>query len=149
MSVSILKIKHKWLIPVLSLCLLSLPEVLCQHKTAAQSFDNPVSLEWLEENLKKESPRLILTQELEEKLVQKIQNDPSVRKSYQLIRQEALLISCLEPLSYRMTGRRMLGVSREAIRRLVTLALVYRIEKDQRYLDKLSEELEAVCSFSD
>ena len=55
----------------------------------------------------------------------------------------------LFPLVRQMRGRRLLGVSREAVRRLSTLALAYRFEREESYLHRLEEELKAVCSFSD
>ena len=55
----------------------------------------------------------------------------------------------LEPLHYQKTGRRLLGISREAIRRLTTLSLIFRFEKEDKYLKKLETELAAVCRFKD
>lgn len=48
-----------------------------------------------------------------------------------------------------MTGRRLLSVSREAIGRLTTLSLIYRFQRNPLHLQKLEEELKAVCNFND
>lgn len=48
-----------------------------------------------------------------------------------------------------MTGRRLLTVSRDALSRIGILSTVFSISKEQRFLDKLNEEIIAVCSFSD
>lgn len=52
-------------------------------------------------------------------------------------------------LQRQLTGRRLLGVSRECLRRVFFLAYAWRMEKDQRYADRAISEMMAVCSFSD
>ncbi len=105
---------------------------------------------WIRSHLRGSAPRLILTPEIEAMVRMKLVGaDPLTSMGLQLLNREAGSILALEPLVYQKTGRRLLGVSREAIRRLTTLALVYRFERDQRYLQKLEEELVAVCSFVD
>jgi hypothetical protein len=113
-------------------------------------YEHPVSVDWVREHLKETAPRLILTPELETTLNQKLQNgDPLTSGWYRLLLEGAESMLELDPLSYEKSGRRLLGVSREAIRRLTTLSLAYRFEKDQRYLLKLEEELTAISSFGD
>lgn len=61
---------------------------------------------------------------------------------------------CLEketPLEYRKdaSGRRILKVSNEAVRRLVSLSYAWRITGNRLYLNKAEENVEAVCSFPD
>jgi hypothetical protein len=112
--------------------------------------NNPVSMEWIHKHIRSESPRLILTPELESSIREKIQSgDQTVKKGLQLLEQNAETMLELEPLAYQMEGRRLLGVSREAIRRITTLALVYRFERNESYLKRLEEELRAVCAFRD
>src|SRR3546814_4453544 len=48
-----------------------------------------------------------------------------------------------------MTGRRLLGVSREMLYRMNMLGMVYRIEKKPEILQRINDELVAVCNFSD
>ena len=110
---------------------------------------NPVSLEWLEANLKKETPRLILTSELEAQIKEKIQSDSLVKAYYQLLKLKADATLNEAPLTYNKKGRRLLGVSREALRRILPLALLARFEKDPKYIERLEKSLQAVCSFSD
>jgi|GEM_PF-40456 len=112
-------------------------------------FENPVSVQWLRENICSTTPRLILTPLLESRIRQKLHDDPMTQNGYRLVEAVAESILEAEPLTYTKTGRRLLGVSREAIRRLTALALVYRMEKDPRYLERLERELETVCAFPD
>ena len=48
-----------------------------------------------------------------------------------------------------MTGRRLLHVSREALKRIFYLSTVYRMEGDRKYSDRAVKEMLAVCRFSD
>ena len=59
---------------------------------------------------------------------------------------EALL---KEPvLTRKQEGRRLLGVSREALYRISTLAMAFRLTDDVRFRDRGVAELRAVCAFS-
>jgi hypothetical protein len=117
---------------------------------AGQRLENPVSMDWINERLFATHPRLILTPELEYTLWDRLDSgDSLVAGGMQLLMRHAESMLELEPLVRQQRGRRLLGVSREAIRRLTTLALAHRFERDGRYLSKLEEELRAVCSFSD
>ena len=53
------------------------------------------------------------------------------------------------PSEREMEGRRLLGVSREALKRVLSLAFAYRIDGDARHLGRAREELLAVAAFSD
>jgi hypothetical protein len=55
-----------------------------------------------------------------------------------------------EPLLERkLEGRRLLGVSRALLWRVNMLGMVYRVEKNPKILNRINEELIAVCNFSD
>ena len=54
-----------------------------------------------------------------------------------------------QPVERKMTGRRLLSVSRRALYRISTLSMTYRITGERRYLDRALCELKAVCAFSD
>jgi len=120
------------------------------RSSSGNEFENPVSMEWISEHLKATTPRLILTPEKEATIREKIEaGDKVTDMGFQLLRNSANSIMEFEPLSYKKSGKRLLGVSREAVRRLTTLALVYRFDKDEHHLNKLEEELRAVSSFKD
>jgi len=117
---------------------------------AGQRQENPVSMEWINERLFATHPRLILTPELENTLWNRLDSgDSLVAGGMQMLMRHAESMLELDPLIREQRGRRLLGVSREAVRRLSTLALAYRFERDERYLSRLEEELQAVCSFGD
>ncbi len=115
---------------------------------AGGGFVNPVSMEWIRDHIRTDPPRLILTPEVESLVRRKLENgDKITRNGLKLLAGSADALLEVDPLVYKQTGRRLLGVSREAIHRLTTLALVYRFEKDEKHLERLEEELKAVCSF--
>jgi hypothetical protein len=117
---------------------------------AGTGFGNPVTMEWITDHLRSGHPRLILTPAMDSLVRGKLAaGDPIATKGLALLRLGADKILELEPLAYQKTGRRLLGVSREAVRRMTTLALIYRLVGGEEYLQRLEEELTAVCSFSD
>ncbi|MEA3460569.1 MAG: hypothetical protein U9R49_01740, partial [Bacteroidota bacterium] len=116
---------------------------------ADRHMKNPVTMEWIEERLFGTHPRLILTPELEHLIWQQLDDGDSLAgMGLELIRRNADSILNLDPLVRKMTGRRLLDISREAVGRLTTLSLAYRFQKDPLHLQKLEEELQAVCNFN-
>jgi len=142
--------KNRLKIIVTGLCLIFIiPAGWSQNLPLNGSFENPVSMEWIHENIRQESPRLILTPELEKELIRKLETAPLAQSAFLLLRNNAERILTLEPLVYNKLGKRLLSVSRDAVWRMSTLALVYRIDRKEAYLEKLETELESVCGFGD
>ncbi|MCB0855627.1 MAG: hypothetical protein KDD63_25565, partial [Bacteroidetes bacterium] len=112
-------------------------------------LDNPVTLSYLKQHLQKNSPRLVLNKNIEKKLKQKVKTDPVVSNLYKAIQLNAGKIQTEPLLVRKMTGRRLLHVSREMLYRMNMLGMVYRMEKDKTVLKRINEELLAVCQFSD
>jgi hypothetical protein len=118
-----------------------------EHEPVA--LENPMSVDYLRKNLRKDAPRLILTKDLIKELREKIKTVPEVRNYYEAIKLNAQQI-LTEPLLERIvTGRRLLSVSREMLYRMGILGMVYSMEGDKQILNRINDELLAVCSFSD
>lgn len=118
--------------------------------SAGERKPNPVSMEWIRECLPDKGPKLILSPELEAQLKEKLASGDNITTmGFQLLEQKADALLKLETLAYEKQGRRLLGVSREALNRITTLALAYRLKKDQRYLQQLEREMLSVCTFKD
>lgn len=115
----------------------------------AQTFENPITTDWISENLQSTSPRLILTTDIEKVLKAKIQTNESTQLAYRLLLHEADDLLNEPPLERKQIGRRLLSVSRETVRRLSTLSLAHRLTEKAVYLDRLEQELIAVSSFGD
>jgi N-acetylneuraminic acid mutarotase len=110
---------------------------------------NPMSIDYLQANLSKEHPRLVLTPVIEARLKEKLKTDPVVQNAYEAVRLNARKIQSEDLLERKKIGRRLLSVSREMLYRMNMLGMVYRMEKDKKILNRINEELIAVCNFSD
>ncbi len=114
-----------------------------------QALENPITTEYLKKSLRKTHPRLVLTPTLQKSLTKKVETDPVLKNFYQAIQQNADRIFEEALLERKKIGRRLLSVSREMLYRMNMLGMVYVIEKDRRMLDRIQQEIEAVCQFSD
>ncbi|MBK8503761.1 MAG: heparinase II/III family protein [Saprospiraceae bacterium] len=112
-------------------------------------LQNPMTVEYLKKNLRKKSPRLILTSDYRKDLREKVKSIPPVENYYAAIKLNAAKILD-EPLLQRIQiGRRLLSVSREMLYRMGILSMVYSIENDEKFLRRINDELTAVCNFTD
>ncbi len=130
------------------LCLAITIPAIAQEKEIPM-LDNPMSVQYLKKNLRKSQPRLVLNPATEKNLREKLKTDPviqNVYKAIQLNADEAMTKPLLERIK---TGRRLLSVSREMLWRMNMLCMVYRIDKDKKVLERINEEVLAVCNFSD
>lgn len=112
-------------------------------------IDNPMSVEFLQKRLRPDHPRLVFTPEILAGLKEKLKTDPVLQHRMAAIRLNAEQI-CSEPLLERkMTGHRLLSVSREMLYRVNMLGAVYLLDRDPAALARINEELLAVCAFED
>ena len=112
-------------------------------------LENPMAVAYLKKNLRKSSPRLILTPAAEKQLRKKLKTDPVVQNVYEAIRLNAQQVQTEPLLERKMEGRRLLSTSREMLRRVNVLGMVYRLDGDAKVLNRLNDEVLAVCGFSD
>jgi len=110
---------------------------------------NPMTVQYLKKNLHKAKPRLVLNARIECNLKKKLKNDPVVQNMYAAIKLNAAEVQTKPLLERIKTGRRLLSVSREMLWRMNMLGMVYRMEKDPEVLQRINEEVIAVCNFSD
>lgn len=112
-------------------------------------LQNPISVKYLQTNLLKTQPRLVLNADLEKLVKSKLKSDPVIQNMYKAIQLNAAEIQQKPLLERKLEGRRLLGVSREMLYRINMLGMVYRIEKDAKILDRINKEVVAVCNFTD
>lgn len=112
-------------------------------------LENPISVKYIKSNLRKSSPKLVLTPALEKKLKADLKSDPVVKNYYAAMKLNAQSILKEPLLTRNVVGRRLLGTSREMLYRMNVLGMVYRMEKDPAILKRIDDELKAVCNFSD
>ena len=130
------------------LCLVIILPSFAQEKEIPM-LDNPMSVKYLKKNLRKSYPRLVLNSAIEKNLKKKLKTDPVIQNVYKAIQLNAAEIQ-IKPLLERIKiGRRLLSVSREMLWRMNMLCMVYRIENDPKVLQRINDEVVAVCNFTD
>jgi len=94
-------------------------------------------------------PRLLMTDRDLAAVKAKIQSQPAWQGFRQALLTKADGIVKQEPVTRRMTGRRLLGVSRRCLDRVLTLSMAYRLTTRRVYLTRAESEMLAAASFSD
>ena len=94
-------------------------------------------------------PRLLLLAGEENELKRAIAAEPAYGRLHAGIVQTSDTLLRKPVLQRIQTGRRLLSVSREALRRVFFLAYAYRITGHEKYLKRAEQELLAVAAFSD
>jgi len=112
-------------------------------------LENPMDVAYLKKKLRKGSPRLILTPAIEKQLKKDLKSDEVVKNMYQAIKLNAEEIQQQPLLERNVVGRRLLGTSREMLYRMNILGMVYLMEQDEKVLNRINDEVIAVCNFSD
>ncbi len=95
-----------------------------------------------------EHPRLLATKEDFDRIKKDVEEVPVVGEWYQNLMERAEKELLTEPYTYRSTD----GVRMDAatnMRRFEILALLYNLNGDKRYVDKLWEDMEAICQYED
>ena len=82
-------------------------------------------------------------------LKERVKTDELAKAGAEHVRAVADQMLKTQPLARQLEGRRLLGVCREALYRINTLAMAYRLYGDRAHLDRAVAELKAVCAFSD
>ncbi|MDR1381042.1 MAG: heparinase II/III family protein [Tannerella sp.] len=96
-----------------------------------------------------EHPRLLMLDGEEQTIKAIVASDPARAKVHRAIIDECDRIAGLPELERIMTGKRLLSVSREAIRRIFYLSYAYRMTAEARYLAKAEREMLALAAFED
>lgn len=94
-------------------------------------------------------PRILWMAGEEETVKKNIQAEPIWNELHQSIIAECDNIIQQPVLERIQTGRRLLDVSREALRRIFYLSYAYRMERDERYLKHAEKEMLAISAFTD
>lgn len=92
-------------------------------------------------------PRLLLTPQKMKEVDEKIKKDPCWASYYEALKKTGDGL-CKKPvLEFKKEGRRLLGVSREALLRLLTWGFLYQYTKDKSYADRAEKEMLALAVF--
>ncbi len=94
-------------------------------------------------------PRILMGPGQEKTIIQKITGDKLAKKLHDAILAESDKMVSLPPQERIKIGKRLLNVSREALRRLFFLSYAYRMSGDEKYSKRAEQEMLAVAAFSD
>lgn len=94
-------------------------------------------------------PRILMLKGEEKALLKKIKQDSYWKEIHAITLAEANKILSLPPSERTMEGRRLLGVSRENLRRIFFLSYAYRLTGDKKYALRAEQEMLKVASFKD
>lgn len=94
-------------------------------------------------------PRLLLKAGEEQKIIKLINTNSSMMKVHQCIINYANEVIAKPPLERVFSGKRLLDVSREAIKRIYFLSYGFRMTGETKYAIRAEQELLAVCEFKD
>jgi len=94
-------------------------------------------------------PRILLLEGEEQQIRELINSDETWKKMHLAIIEKSTSFLRKPVLERVMTGRRLLSVSREALKRIFYLSYSYRMTGDERYLKRADEEILAVSRFDD
>ncbi len=94
-------------------------------------------------------PRLLLRSGEESTIRAAIDADPLMKEAYLSIKEYSDKLLAVPPCERVVTGRRLLSVSREVLRRVFWLAIVHRIEGSGEYASRAIEEMLAVAAYKD
>ncbi|MCO6045074.1 heparinase II/III family protein [Aeoliella sp. ICT_H6.2] len=99
--------------------------------------------------LRPEHPRLLITADDFEQLSERRASDPELDAMLSQIVEAADSSLDAPLLERKMTGRRLLSISRQARDRITQWAMAYRLTGDERFAKRAEEEMLNVCEFSD
>lgn len=94
-------------------------------------------------------PRLFFSLDDEVRLKANIQKNKDLLVLHEYIISQSKSILNTTPVTRVMDGKRLLGVSRTALKRIFYLSYAYRMTGENTYLVRAEREINAVCGFSD
>lgn len=97
----------------------------------------------------KPHPRLYISDAEFTALKTRVHSDDVLRRVSECLRRKADQFLNEPTLTYKKEGKRLLGVCRAAMERILTLAATARLTDDPRYLHRAVQEMQAVAAFGD
>ncbi|UCH34575.1 MAG: heparinase II/III family protein [Armatimonadota bacterium] len=123
--------------------ILIVPVLLLLAVPCASGEQNPLA------TLRPGHPRLLASDDDIRRLRAVIASDATAREWHDYLRTRADEMLGEPPVEYKLIGPRLLHVSREALRRIATLALIYRLDGERAHADRAIREMMTICAFKD
>ena len=95
------------------------------------------------------APRLLLTDESISIVRDKIEKDPRWKLFFETLKQDSDARLDVPPVEYKLQGKRLLGVSREALKRIFAWSFLYRYTGEEKYAKRTEREALAIANFTD
>jgi hypothetical protein len=135
---------------VIALVMIQVTPALPQIKDPNMpKLQNPFSASYIRENLSKSKPRMIFNEEILTRLKGKIKTDPVIGNLYAAIRINAFAILDKPLIKREQKSNSILDISRDLLRRVNMLGVVYLVEKDKVILERINQEVLATSRFTD
>lgn len=99
--------------------------------------------------LRSEHPRLFATENRWQEIRASIETTPQLANALAALEMAAIEINDAPPSERVVTGKRLLSVSREVLRRTLVLGVLYRLTDEEQYFERARAELLQVASFED
>ena len=99
--------------------------------------------------LRPNHPRLVALQADIDRVRRMIRECEQPRQWHEALVKKADKLLGAPPVEYKLIGPRLLQVSRDAVERIYTLGLLYRLDGDKRYAERGVKELLAISAFED
>lgn len=93
-------------------------------------------------------PRLFFTPDDQKQLLN-VRNTPALKLVHEVIIEECNSLIDQPVLIRKMSGKRILHISREALKRVSFLSYAYRMTNQEKYLTRCEQEILSICNFSD
>lgn len=97
----------------------------------------------------KTHPRLFADQAEFDALRKRVEDNALMKMLAEAAIRQADLLLDRAPIERKKTGRRLLGQSRECVRRMLSLGMAFQLTGDARYAERGEKEMLAVAAFSD
>jgi hypothetical protein len=102
------------------------------------------------DTLKPNHPRVLAHAEDFDRIAKIVKTDPLAKRWYGELKERSMEVFDEPVAQYNLRdGRRLLYESRDVLGRVQTFAMLYKIEGQQRYLDRIWADLEAAAAFKD
>lgn len=94
-------------------------------------------------------PRLLATKQTFQEILGRSENDELLRKFLQYLLKDAEIYLSNPPAKYEKIGRRLLGISRLVLRRILSFSIQYHLTGREEFAERAIREMENAASFAD
>ncbi|MBM3878430.1 MAG: heparinase [Verrucomicrobia bacterium] len=94
-------------------------------------------------------PRLLMKPDQVRQLRDRVTANARLREIADVVRRDADAMIEAAPIARQLEGRRLLGESRRAVRRVIVLAMAYHLTGNRAYADRAAREMLAAAAFTD